>query len=363
MFIRIFDSEAGLDINLPSIYRNINFENRSLKQEFEHLSKELPLLVLFEVVSEDPKIRAKVKVIVKSLETTPIVAVFDHNLADEISFWSSLGVHDTVHKTSEQDGLLTQISNCDQEYARNFALNDETAPERTLAVAERALEDMSAAMLDKQELSTSSTTAAATFINALLEQGREREWLHLVGQHHSPTLQHSLEVANIMYRFATTLGIENDEKLLLTKMSLVHDIGKLQIPLSILDKPEKLTDSEIELIKQHPETGADFLREFDSFPDKILCGVRSHHEYLDGSGYPDGLSAEEIPQFVRMLTIADIFAALTEKRAYKSPYSPRVAVTILWDMKRKLDTKLLPIFNREFASSEFGKVAGSGKRR
>ncbi|MEP3427476.1 MAG: HD domain-containing phosphohydrolase [Roseibium sp.] len=321
------------------------------------------MLVLFELSLRDPQIRSKVKRIVEDLENTLIVAVFDHNLEVDGAFWSSLGVHETVHKATARDDVLELISNCDQESARNLALHDKYAPKKTLAVAERAFKDMSVAVLGKSELDSQSTKAAATFINALLEHGREFEWLSLVDKHHSLTMQHSLEVANIMYRFATSLRMDDEEKLLLTKMALVHDIGKLKIPLAILDKPEKLSTREFDTIRKHPEIGADFLQEKGCLPDQILMGVRSHHEYLDGSGYPDGLAASEIPQFVRMLTIADIFAALTEKRAYKAPYSPRVAVTIMWDMKGKLDTDLLPIFNREFASSEFGKVAGSGRRR
>ncbi|MEP3048881.1 MAG: HD domain-containing phosphohydrolase [Roseibium sp.] len=341
----------------------MSFENRNIIDDFERILEERPVLALFDVVSWDTDVCAKIKKIVKGLRTSKIVAMFDHNHKEKCAFWASLGVQDTFHKTSPQDELLTLISNCTPENARDFVKSEERAPEKVLGIAESAFEDMSATMLGERDLNTKSTTAAATFINALLGEGRELEWLSQVEQHHSPTMQHSLEVANIMYRFAGLLGIEEDEKLILTKMALVHDIGKLRVPLSILDKPDKLTHSEIDFIKRHSEIGAEFLREKGWFSDQILMGVRSHHEYLDGSGYPDGLTADQIPQFVRMLTISDIFAALTEKRAYKAPYSPRVAVTIMWDMKGKLDTKLLPIFNRDFARSDFTKAVSGGRNR
>ncbi len=91
----------------------------------------------------------------------------------------------------------------------------------------------------------------------------------------------------------------------LTKAALLHDVGKTKIPLSILNKPGRLTDDEMAVMRTHAALGYDML-EHGGFSRKCCMVVRSHHEMLDGSGYPDGLRAPEIPDLVRLVTICDI---------------------------------------------------------
>jgi HD-GYP domain-containing protein (c-di-GMP phosphodiesterase class II) len=125
---------------------------------------------------------------------------------------------------------------------------------------------------------------------------------------------------------------------------MFHDIGKAQIPPAILDKPGRLDDEERALIKTHPTAGYEFLRGHDGISPEILDAVRHHHEYLDGSGYPDALCAESIGDIVRILTISDIFAALIEHRHYK-PTMPRAeAYDILRGMSGKLEKALVNSF-------------------
>ena len=92
----------------------------------------------------------------------------------------------------------------------------------------------------------------------------------------------------------------------------LHDIGKARIPLAILDKPARLDPGEEEIMRSHPVIGYELLKGLAGITPEILDGVRHHHEYLDGSGYPDGLTAPKISDLVRLLTISDIFAALIE---------------------------------------------------
>ena len=94
--------------------------------------------------------------------------------------------------------------------------------------------------------------------------------------------------------------------------AMFHDIGKAKIPLAILDKPGRLDPDERALVESHPAAGYDVLKSNAGISPEILDAVRHHHEYLDGSGYPDGLCAESISDLVRILTISDIFAALIE---------------------------------------------------
>ncbi len=130
--------------------------------------------------------------------------------------------------------------------------------------------------------------------------------------------------------------------------AMFHDIGKAKIPLAILDKPGRLDEQERALIETHPAAGYDVLKATEGISAEILDAVRHHHEYLDGSGYPDGLCAESIADIVRMLTICDIFAALIEERTYKPTMPREKAYEILLDMKGKLERPLVEAF-REVA--------------
>ena len=110
------------------------------------------------------------------------------------------------------------------------------------------------------------------------------------------------------------------------------------------DKPGRLDPAEEEMMRRHPVIGYELLRDISGISAEILDGVRHHHEYLDGSGYPDGLKAPEISDLVRLLTISDIFAALIEARPYRPAMSRQDAYKILCGMDGKLENSLVKAF-------------------
>jgi putative nucleotidyltransferase with HDIG domain len=171
-----------------------------------------------------------------------------------------------------------------------------------------------------------------------------KAWLETVRRHHSRTYKHSLLVTGVAVAFAQKLGMRLEDQQRLAHAGLLHDVGKAFTPLSILDKPEKLTDDEMGEIKKHPVQGHELLMQQGGFPDEILDCVLHHHELLDGSGYPDGLKGAEIADLVRITTIADIFSALIEQRAYKPPLPPEQALETMQKMDGKLDADLLRAF-------------------
>jgi HD-GYP domain-containing protein (c-di-GMP phosphodiesterase class II) len=125
---------------------------------------------------------------------------------------------------------------------------------------------------------------------------------------------------------------------------MFHDIGKAMIPVSVLDKPGRLDRDERSLIETHPVVGHEALKDNKGISAEALDAVRHHHEYLDGSGYPDALCAEKISDLVRILTISDIFSALIEDRRYRPPMSRDDAYGILCGMRGKLEKPLVASF-------------------
>lgn len=188
-------------------------------------------------------------------------------------------------------------------------------------------------------------------VNRAIHDMRVRDWLSLVARFDDVTHRHCLTVAGLAAAFAAILHFSGKDAHSLTKGALLHDIGKAKIPLEILNKPGRLTVVEREIMAQHPAIGFDMLKD-RGFSADMLQVVRSHHEMLDGSGYPDGLSGDEIPDLVRLVTICDIFAALIERRPYKAPLSAQAAYGIMCDMQGKLDRDLLRAFAPVVAASE-----------
>jgi energy-coupling factor transport system substrate-specific component len=124
------------------------------------------------------------------------------------------------------------------------------------------------------------------------------------------------------------MGFSGDEIKSLRRAALLHDLGKVAVPGSILDKPGKLTDEEFAVIKEHAQLTIDILKEITPFRD--LASVAAYHqERYDGSGYPHGLKGEEIPIPSRVLAVADVFDALTSDRAYRKAMNMGEAVGIL----------------------------------
>jgi putative nucleotidyltransferase with HDIG domain len=177
-----------------------------------------------------------------------------------------------------------------------------------------------------------------------IENGGVASWIEIVRKHHSQTYQHSLLVTGLAVGFGRHLGFSHTDLKRLSFGGILHDVGKARVPVSILEKPGALDDREMSIIKQHPTLGSEALATVPDLPHEMIDTVLYHHEYLDGTGYPHGLMGSEISDLVRVLTIADIFAALIERRSYKPPLSGEVAYQILLDMGAKLDRDLV----REF---------------
>lgn len=178
-----------------------------------------------------------------------------------------------------------------------------------------------------------------------LRDGGLRRWLDLIQAHDDMTVRHCLLVAGLVANFAIHLGLSVDDRTKLVRAGLVHDVGKAQIPLSILNKPDRLDAEEMALMRLHAARGYDILLASGIREPIVLAATRHHHEMLDGSGYPDGLRDGQIGDAVRLLTVCDIYAALTERRPYRAPLPEAEALQILRGMApQKLERTVVEAF-------------------
>ena len=147
------------------------------------------------------------------------------------------------------------------------------------------------------------------------------DMLHNMRQVNDSTYAHSLNVAIISRIIGKWLHFSNEELDTLTLAGLLHDIGKTKIPEEVLNKDGKLTDEEFQMIRNHPKYGYDILKS-QPLNSHIKKAALMHHERCDGSGYPMGLTMEEIDDYALIIAIADVYDAMTAARSYRAPLCP-----------------------------------------
>ena len=139
---------------------------------------------------------------------------------------------------------------------------------------------------------------------------------------------HSRRVAVYAAQIAEKLGFSKEDVRNVRIIALLHDIGKIGVPDSVLNKPGRLTDEEFELMKKHSVIGSEILKDIDMITG-IAIGARFHHERFDGRGYPEGLKGEDIPYIARIIAVADAYDAMTSNRVYRKHLTPEQVMTEL----------------------------------
>lgn len=253
----------------------------------------------------------------------------------------ALGATSVVRSTHEIGPKLAQI----EASARAFGANAVVSEHASIDCA-KAFSSMFSAIRHGQSIDLSQAEGVTSHIVAGIERNGLSAWLDGVRRYHEGTFQHCLLVTGIAAGFALETGFPEIDVKRLGIAATLHDIGKARIPLAILDKPDRLDPSEEEIMRRHPMIGYELLKDIPGISPEILDGVRHHHEYLDGSGYPDALPAGQISDLVRLLTISDVFAALIESRSYRPPMQPQDAYKALCDMDGKLERPLVKAFRK-----------------
>jgi len=251
----------------------------------------------------------------------------------------ALGATAVVSRPKEIIFKLGQIEVAEKAAQSDIAI---VSPEITNSAA--AFASMFSAVRGGKAITLSDAERATSHIIDSIAQNGLAAWLDDVRRYHEGTFQHCLLVTGVAVGFALEIGFSSLDVKRLGIAATLHDIGKAHIPLLILDKPDRLDPGEEEIMKRHPVIGYELLKDIEDISPEILDGVRHHHEYLDGSGYPDALMAPEISDLVRLLTISDIFAALIESRPYRPAMPRQNAYKILCGMDGKLERPLVKAF-------------------
>jgi putative nucleotidyltransferase with HDIG domain len=211
--------------------------------------------------------------------------------------------------------------------------------ERRLAVAQRRV-------LALDAVTTGMPLGALTRMGRLLE-ARDIS-----------TYGHSRRVARHAETIARAMHLDADTVECVRRAALVHDIGKINTPREILEKPGRLTEAEFAIIKRHSDDGAELLAHLGE--PEVVAIVRHHHERLDGGGYPAGLSGTEIPLGARIIAVADTFDALTSTRAYRRSSSHKKALAILAaEAGTQLDADAVAAFQRHYSASRPAALAAA----
>jgi len=151
---------------------------------------------------------------------------------------------------------------------------------------------------------------------------------HIIDAKSHWTKGHSIKTTQYALLIAKKMGIDSYERDILQRASLLHDIGKIGTYDIVLDKPDRLNDFERSLIRQHPLKAVEILSPIKGF-EPVIPIIRSHHERMDGRGYPDGLRGEEIPLLARILSVADAYDAMMSDRPYRRSKGREYAVSEL----------------------------------
>ncbi|HEY8876986.1 MAG TPA: HD-GYP domain-containing protein [Roseateles sp.] len=158
------------------------------------------------------------------------------------------------------------------------------------------------------------------------------------------TYMHSVAVCGLMVSLGRQMGLSDAEQREAGLAGLLHDVGKMQMPLEVLNKPGALTDAEFAVMRGHPERGWDLLKDGAKVPASALDVCLHHHEKMDGSGYPHKLAGEQISLLARMGAVCDVYDAITSTRPYKAAWDPAGSLQRMSQWKGQFDPAIFQAF-------------------
>ena len=215
----------------------------------------------------------------------------------------------------------------------------------------------------------------STLTTNIMENPRALIWLTQLKNRDEYTANHSLNVCILALFFGRSIGLNTQQLNELGIGALLHDIGKLRVPLEILNKPDRLTNDEFEVMKKHTLFGYDLLKNKGELSQEALAILQQHHERVDGHGYPFGLESHGIGLYSKIVKIVDVYDAVTSKRAYQDEISPYHALNCIYsDRNGAFDEELVQQFLKhmgiypvgctiELSTGEVGIVTSINEKR
>ncbi|HET7921697.1 MAG TPA: HD-GYP domain-containing protein [Gammaproteobacteria bacterium] len=201
---------------------------------------------------------------------------------------------------------------------------------KTLAVAHMTIvHTMDELRMGKSIDSQESKAVVQQLVKHVSTNPNSMLWLTSLQQKHEHTARHCLNVSILAIAFGRHLNLSDEDLNLLGLGAVLHDVGKMRIPKEILDKPGKLTEEEYARIRNHANDGHTVLKLARNIPEPALAIVRSHHERVDGKGYPDGLQGDAVPRLARVVALADAYDMLTGDYPFRTAIPPADALRIL----------------------------------
>lgn len=224
-----------------------------------------------------------------------------------------------------------------QEYGRAAGIH-----ERSRQLTRSFMDDVRLGRgIDIQEVKTTVSES----VSSILRNPDAMMWMSRIRKKDDYTAEHSLNVALLAITFGRHLGASEEDLNKLGLCGMLHDVGKMRAPVEVLNKEGPLSDAEMELMQQHPRHGRDILMAHEGLEHSTVDVAYSHHEALDGTGYPRKIKAAGITDFTRIITLCDVYDAVSSERAYKKGCSSLDALKFLYQNKgTKFDDKLVTEF-------------------
>ncbi len=354
LYILLIEGENSNTDIIHRIERQFNIVRHNLNNNSSPVDTEEPALIIIDADISNLQIVKQLKEQLKDFITIPKLFL-SHNLTSQ-SFTqaTSLGADTILEYPTRSDCKERKKQKIDKitEYLKDqikikiqtFLQNVTTIEKKTLQTYSIVNDKINDNAIQGRPLPVKEISFCCDILITNLQDTCIVTWLDTVKSHHSYTHRHSLSVTALAIAFGMEYGLAKPDLNQLSLGALLHDIGKIKIPLNILDKPTKLSIEEENLIKKHPLYSAEILKQNQQFDQNIIEIAKSHHELLDGSGYPEGLSGSEISDSVRIMTIIDIFSALVDERSYKKGMLWSKAYEIMENMTGQLDKDFLKAF-------------------
>lgn len=247
---------------------------------------------------------------------------------------------------SEEEEALYQayVAQHLQIIARN---GDIPTHQKAQLVYEKATEAIDAMFKNPESLENvkNAQDVVNSSIEMILSDSSAVESLMKITAHDYYTHTHSINVSIYTLSLGAFLGIAGKDLEVLGMAAILHDLGKSKVDYEIINKNGKLSDDEFAQMKNHPAFGHEIALKLGITDDRVLSGIRHHHEKIVGGGYPDNISGDEISYFARIIGVCDVFDALSTKRSYKDPMSSFESLKLMKEqMAGHLDMSLVNAF-------------------